>query len=79
MSSFAPVATLDDLDSLDADAILAGYLEHNPGDPEPGLNHGRAYWHGWTRRARDRGEMPQTPESARLAGEYLRAERMEAA
>jgi hypothetical protein len=64
---FRPVATAADLATLDINEIVAGYLDHNRGDPEPGANRGRAYWHGWMNRARDRGDCPMTPESAQLA------------
>jgi hypothetical protein len=69
---FAPVATLDDLCSLDDEEIIAGYREFRPDDPEPGPNRGRAYWHGWMNAARDRGIRPLTAESRQLAYEYLR-------
>lgn len=69
--SFAPVSTLADLNTLDDDEIVAGYMETRRGDPEPGLNRGRAYWHGWRNRMIDLGEMPADDASRRLAGEYL--------
>jgi hypothetical protein len=74
-SVFEPVSTLADLETLDAEEIYQGYRDHERGDPEPGLNRGRAYWHGWMNAARDRGERPPTSESATLAHEYLEAER----
>lgn len=43
MTTFEPVLTLDDLDSLDDAEIVEGYCDWRPGDPEPGLNRGRAY------------------------------------
>jgi len=55
--SFEPVRTLADLESLDDVEILAGYLEAKRGDPEPGPNRGRAYWHGWKCRMIDYGEI----------------------
>lgn len=71
VDAFAPVATKADLDTLNADEIFAGYLSFQRGDPEPGANRGRAFWHGWMNAARDRGERPQTPECRQLAGEML--------
>lgn len=68
-SPFAPVATKVDLETLDLDEIVAGYRDYRRGDPEPGLNRGRAYWHGWCNRARDDYAMPQTAASAQLAHE----------
>ena len=69
MSEMKPVATWADLVTLDGDEILAGYMEYQKGDPEPGPNRGRAYWHGWMNAARDHGERPHTPESRQLAHE----------
>ena len=62
-----PVSTVEDLDRLDNDEIVAGYLAFRPDDPEPGHNHSRAYWHGWCNRARDHGHLPTTSASMALA------------
>ena len=75
MTGFTPVATLDDLNTLDEEEIIAGYCDYQKGDPEPGPNRGRAYWHGWMNAARDHGERPSTPEARRLVREVLRARR----
>jgi hypothetical protein len=71
VDAFPPVATKADLDTLDSDDILAGYLSFTRDDPEPGANRGRAFWHGWMNAARDHGARPMTPESRQLAGEML--------
>lgn len=55
--NFAPVATRADLDTLDHDEIVRGYVETKRGDPEPGPNRGRAYWHGWRTAMMDYGEI----------------------
>ena len=52
---FAPVRTAEDLDSLDPNEIVAGFRDFQRGDPEPGPNRGRAYWHGWRVAAADHG------------------------
>ena len=67
MPEFAPISTIADLMTLNDDEILAGYLDYRTGDPEPGANRGRSYWHGWMNAARDHGERPKTPEAAKLA------------
>lgn len=72
MSKFQPVATAADLATLDHNEIVQGYVDYQPGDPEPGINRGRAYWHGWMNRARDNHASPMTAESARLAHEVYR-------
>ena len=72
---FTPVMTLDDLDTLDEAEIIEGYRDYRKGDPEPGPNRGRAYWHGWMNAARDHGERPATAEARILVREYLRRKR----
>lgn len=47
MSEFAPVTTVRDLMLLDASDIDHGYAAGIVGDPEPGSDRSRAYWHGW--------------------------------
>lgn len=47
MSEFTKVRTKDDLDALDSNEILAGYLDGFVGAPEPGSDKSRSYWHGW--------------------------------
>lgn len=42
-----PVSTLADLDTLDEAEILEGYWDGRAGEPEPGNNRSRSYWHGW--------------------------------
>lgn len=55
-----PVETLEDLDRLDADEIMQGFLNFRPDDPEPGNNHSRAYWHGWMNRKNDHDNVSTT-------------------
>jgi hypothetical protein len=66
MGHHAPVTTLEELDALDEDELVAGYLSAQKGDPEPGANHTRAYHHGWRTRMMDRGEIPVPDEHAKL-------------
>jgi hypothetical protein len=72
--NFEPVRTVADLETLDDDEILDGYLSTRRGDPEPGPNHGRAFWHGWRNRMIDLGEMPGDDASRRLAHEWASGE-----
>lgn len=67
--NFRPVETLADLATLDQDEILAGYLEYQNGDPEPGPNRGRAYWHGWRNAAADHGQIEFDGAMRKLARE----------
>lgn len=50
---FSPVKTLEELDTLDGDAVVEGYVSAERGDPEPGENRGKAFWHGWRNRMID--------------------------
>ena len=45
--NFEPVRTKADLETLDRADIVEGYFSAERGDPEPGPNRGRAFWHGW--------------------------------
>jgi hypothetical protein len=72
---FDRVATLADLDALDETEIVDGYCSTQRGDPEPGENRGRAFWHGWRCRMMDFGEIKADKVHYRLVGEWLARER----
>ena len=76
MNEFTPVTTLADLDTLDDDEILEGYRDGRSGEPKPGNNRSRSYWHGWRNGAADGGHKPKDDAQAELARVYL--ERMRA-
>jgi hypothetical protein len=69
--NFEPVRTKADLDTLNEADIVEGYLSAERGDPEPGPNRGRAYWHGWRNRMIDYGVFPPDAASQQLVGEVL--------
>lgn len=69
--NFAPVRTVAELNTLNGDEILDGYRSADAGDPQPGLNRGKAFWHGWRNRMIDRGEIEPDAASRQLAKEYL--------
>jgi hypothetical protein len=71
MSEFKPVTTLDDLHSLDGIEVLEGYLDGLRGEPEPGNNRSRSYWHGWNNGAVDRGRREKDEAQAALAREVV--------
>lgn len=75
---FEPVRTLADLDSLDHDEIVAGYLSATRGDPEPGENRGRAFWHGWRNRMIDKQELPKDEAASALARAVVAKQRDQA-
>ena len=70
---FEPVRTKADLDTLESAEILDGYMSAERGDPEPGENRGRAFWHGWRNRMIDFGEHPTDDASRQLAHEVMSA------
>ncbi len=72
---FAPVRTLADLNSLDECDIIEGYASAERGDPEPGENRGRAFWHGWRNRMIDLGVLKTDEASRQLAAEWLADQR----
>ena len=69
--NFEPIKTKSDLETLDAEEIYAGYLSADRGDPEPGLNRGRSFWHGWRNRMIDKGELKPDAESRQLVREVV--------
>lgn len=73
--NYAPVLTLEDLDSLDVGEMGDGYLSAQRGDPEPGQNRGRAYWHGWRCRMMDYGELPIDAGHRRLVSQWVARQR----
>jgi hypothetical protein len=76
--NFKPVTTFDDLDGLDQDQIIEGYMSAEVGDPEPGPNRGRSYWHGWRCRMMDYGKLPIDEGHRNLTREYLAVQRLAA-
>ena len=72
---FVPVRTLADFDSLTIEEVTLGYTTTQRGDPEPGENRGRAFWHGWRNRMIDFGELPPDGASWQLAHECVEAQR----
>lgn len=75
-TAFAPVSTLADLNTLDQSEIVEGYKSAERGDPEPGQNRGRSFWHGWRNRMIDKGEIPKDAAAARLAREVIAAAKL---
>ena len=47
MAERVPVTTVAELVTLDDDEMVEGYLDGRKGDPEPGDNRSKSYWHGW--------------------------------
>jgi hypothetical protein len=69
------VTTLEELDALDEDEMVAGHLSAQKGDSEPGGNHSRAFHHGWRTRMMDLHEIPIPIEHMQLVKVYCARER----
>lgn len=67
-----PVTTTDELALLDGDEIIEGYRDGRRGEPEPGDNRSKAYWHGWRNGAVDGGHREKDAAQAELARNVLR-------
>lgn len=72
---FEPVRTLADLDSLSEADMIEGYASAERGDPEPGENRGRAFWHGWRCRMFDYGELKADDIHRALVRDWLKRQR----
>lgn len=72
MGEFQPVRTVADLETLDAEEIRDGYWDGFKGEPEPGNNRSRSYWHGWRNGAVDGGHRAKDEAQAELAREVLK-------
>lgn len=72
---FEPVRTLDDLDSLSETDMIEGYTSGERGDPEPGENRGRAFWHGWRCCMFDLGQLKADDFHRKLVRDWLARQR----
>lgn len=62
-----------DLETLDPGQIAEGYLSAERGDPEPGPNRGRSFWHGWRCKMMDLGQIEIDDAHRQLAREVAPA------
>ena len=72
---FKPVETLEELASLNQEEVVVGYASAEAGDPEPGENRGRSFWHGWRNRMMDYGEIEHDDAARILAREFVKVSR----
>jgi hypothetical protein len=72
---FEPVRTKADFETLNGADVVEGYCSTERGDPEPGENRGRSYWHGWRNRMIDYGELPVDAAAMQLVGELYPSKR----
>lgn len=71
MAEFKPVETQADLATLDGDEVVEGYRDGLRGEPEPGNNRSRAYWHGWRNGMTDSGRRQGDAAQRRLVHEFV--------
>ena len=64
---YEPVTTLEDLATLNAAELVAGYWSGRADEPNPGTTRSRSFWHGWCSGMVDSGHMPVTPGQEALA------------
>lgn len=70
-TNFKPVITLEELDTLIEADLIDGFMSAERGDPEPGENRGKSFWHGWRSRMMDLGEIQSSPEHRALTEAYV--------
>lgn len=75
MSEYQPLSSVRDLDVLDEDDCMAGYLAGLHGAPEPGSDKSKSYWHGWRNGMMDTGRLPHDEAARNLAAEVVRRHR----
>lgn len=62
-----PLTDASQLEALDANEKVEGYLDGFSGEPEPGDNRSLSYWHGWRNGAVDGGFVKKDAAQALLA------------
>lgn len=65
-----PVTTIEELDSLGLGEMVEEYRDGFAGEPEPGDNRSKAFWHGWRNGYNDRNGITD-PASAKLARDHV--------
>jgi hypothetical protein len=70
-----PVTSPDELVDLVSEEVVDGYRDGLKGEPEPGGNRSRAYWHGWRNGAVDGGHRRKDDAMAALAKDVVRSGR----
>jgi len=71
MSEWNPVTQVSELALLDMNETCAGYQAGLAGDPEPGSDRSRSYWHGWRNGRVDGGHAQPDLAQQMVAREYL--------
>jgi hypothetical protein len=66
MSAITPITTMAQLDAIDSDECVAGYMAGYNNQPNY-TRTGQAYWHGYMNGQADKGYMPISEEQRELA------------
>lgn len=75
MSEYEPLSSIKELDALDEEECVAGYLSGLKGSPEPGNDKSKSYWHGWRNGMIDKGHIPIDGAADNLVKEFVRRQR----
>ena len=75
MSEYQPLASVVELEFLNEDECVDGYLSGLRDDPEPGSDKSKSFWHGWRNGMMDKGRLPRDAAADNLACEYVRRQR----
>lgn len=65
-----PITRVHQLEGIETEECIIGYLDGFNGEPEPGDNRSYSYWHGWRNGAVDGGHRPKDPAQAALVHDY---------
>ena len=75
MSEYQPLSSIAELAFIDDGECVAGYLAGLHGEPEPGSDKSKSYWHGWRNGMMDTGRLPLDGAARNLAHEFVRRQR----
>lgn len=68
-----PITTAAELAELDSAEVTEGYMDGFGGDPAPGDNRSKSYWHGWRNGRVDGGHSAKDDAQALLAASVIAA------
>lgn len=71
MSEYQPIKTKAELDLLDEQEMVSGYLHGLHCPDEPGSDKSRSFWHGWRNAQVDRGRVAIDDAQMMLAREIV--------
>lgn len=71
MSEYQPVTSKAELEQLDDEDVVAGYMAGRDGASEPGSDRSRSYWHGWRNGMVDSGRAQIDDAQVMLAREVV--------